>query len=80
MAIDVKVKPLKTTQIRQFPYLGQYGDGMIVLFTNDNCGTVVNQSRGINEDKPPVGHYSRSWWDQWDVFEGTVEISYDRDK
>jgi hypothetical protein len=57
-------------QVRNYPYLGEFERGDVVLFTSPNCGVCVVE--GLSA----LGEYSRDWDEgRARFFVGTVSLS-----
>ena len=54
MAIEVKVNEVKERK-REYPYLGRWSDGLVVLFCHTNTGTAIDGTGW------PVGSYTDKW-------------------
>lgn len=76
MALTIIERPQAAAQIRQYPCLGKYENGMIVLFTSMDTGTILVSSPGYGSK---VGHYSTHFCNDWVIYEGKVEIEYQHD-
>ena len=56
-----------------FPCLGICPNGMIVLFSSTNEGTVVLPSE--TEKTHGIGCYSKIWYNNWELFTGEITLS-----
>lgn len=69
--MKVKIKKEKTESKREYPYLGVFEDGEIVLFTDVETGMTVG-------GKDRVGHWSSQWVEgRAKIFQGTITLSND---
>lgn len=68
MGIKVTVQSPDTAE---YPCLGKYPNGMVVLFTSCNTGTVlVKSTNGTND----IGYWCDNFTRGWQVFDGTLEL------
>lgn len=62
----------------EYPWLGISKEGAIVLFINNNCGTVIGHSVLVKSEQLsqwPLGHYSEIWYKPCFVeYAGTVTL------
>lgn len=58
---------------RNYPYLGVFQDGVIILFTKPETGMVVRTTGAGAES---IGGYEESFWaeEDADVYQGTVTL------
>jgi hypothetical protein len=57
---------------KEYPYLGIYETGLIVLFSSYKTGVAIKQGDGTNT----IGTYSTSWdEDNFKLFDNRVELT-----
>lgn len=72
MAINVK-KSDKNNEIK-YPCLGIYPDGMIVLFTDFNRGTLMCRKECF-DNTLEVGSHANNWKSNWVPYTGTITLT-----
>lgn len=71
MKSRIKQNEIKTT-IKQYPYLGKFSDGTVVLFSSEDTGICVHSSTD------PIGQFSCTWDESGaSEFEGELILSND---
>lgn len=72
MALTVIEHQKNSLPVNQYPCLGRYDNGMIVLFTSKCEGTVLVSTPGYEKDV--TGEIYTNFDDDWEIYEGTVVI------